>query len=177
MSAVRGASRYLRGDLTGALGDLEGGLERVPLMVLVRPFAHGWMALAHIDRGEYEQARALVGVPDEEADVHFTYNWSLFARGRLALAEGKPERALDDLLECGRRQLAVPAPNPGVLAWRSEAALAAHRLGRVEQARDLAGEELELARTFGSPRAVGLALRAAGLVAEDGQRLALLEES
>ena len=26
-------------------------------MVLVRPFAHGWMALAHIDRGEHEQAR------------------------------------------------------------------------------------------------------------------------
>jgi DNA-binding CsgD family transcriptional regulator len=177
MSTVRGAARYLRGDLTGALGDLEGGLERVPLMVLVRPFAHGWMALAHIDRGEHEHARALVGVPDEEADVHFTYNWSLFARGRLALAEGNPERALDDLLECGRRQLAVPAPNPGVLAWRSEAALAAHRLGRVEQARSLADEELALARAFGSARALGTALRAVGLVAADGERLALLEEA
>ncbi|HEV7772122.1 MAG TPA: AAA family ATPase [Conexibacter sp.] len=177
MSTVRGASRYLRGDLTGALGDLEGGLERVPLMVLVRPFAHGWMALAHIDRGEYKQAHALVGVPDEEADVHFTYNWSLFARGRLALAEGKPERALDDLLECGRRQLGVPAPNPGVLSWRSEAALAAHRLGRVEQARALADEELELSRVFGSARALGVSLRAVGMVTEDGERLALLEEA
>ena len=177
MSTVRGASRYLRGDLTGALGDLEGGLERVPLMVLVRPFAHGWMALAHIDRGEFEQAHALVGAPEEEQDAHFTYNWALFARGRLALAEGRPERALEDLLECGRRQLAVPAPNPGVLAWRSEAAVAAHRLGNVEKARGLAGEEVELARAFGSPRALGVALRAAGLVGEDGERHELLEEA
>ena len=177
MSAVRGAGRYLRGDLTGALGDLEGGLERVPLMVLVKPFAHGWMALAHIDRGEHEQAYALVGEPDEEQDAHFTYNWALFARGRLALARDDPGRALDDLLECGRRQLAVPAPNPGVLSWRSEAAIAAHACGRADQARTLAAEELELARAFGSGRAVGTALRAAGLVAEDGERLALLEEA
>ena len=177
MSTVRGAGRYLRGDVTAALGDLEGGLERVPLMVLVRPFAHGWMALAHIDRGEYEAAHALVGAPDEEQDAHFTYNWSLFARGRLALAQGQPERALEDLLECGRRQLAVPAPNPGVLAWRSEAALASHRLGRVEQARALAREELELARAFGSARALGTALRAAALVAPEPERLALAEEA
>lgn len=177
MSAVRGASRYLRGDLTAALGDLEGGLERVPLMVLVRPFAYGWMALAHIDRDEHEAAHALVGVPDEEQDAHFTYNWALFARGRLALAQGAPEQALDHLLECGRRQLAVPAPNPAVLAWRSEAAIAALRLGRVEQARSLAGEELELARAFGSGRALGTALRAAGLVTGGAEGLALLEES
>jgi len=177
MSTVRGACRYLRGDLTSALGDLEGGLERVPLMVLVRPFAHGWMALAHIDRGEHDQAQALVGVPEEGQDAHFTYNWSLFARGRLALAQGRPERALEDLLECGRRQLAVPAPNPGVLAWRSEAAIAAQRSGRTEQARELAEQELELARAFGSPRALGVALRAAGLVAGDDARLALLAEA
>jgi DNA-binding CsgD family transcriptional regulator len=177
MSTVRGASRYLRGDLTAALGDLQGGLERVPLMVLVRPFAHGWMALAHIDRGEFEQAHALVGVPQEEQDAHFTYNWALFARGRLALAQDRPEHALEDLLECGRRQLAVPAPNPGVLPWRSEAALAAHRLGRAEQASGLAREEVELARAFGSDRALGVALRAAGLVTEDGERLGLLEEA
>jgi len=177
MSTVRGACRYLRGDLTSALGDLEGGLERVPLMVLVRPFAHGWMALAHIDRGEHDQAQALVGVPEEGQDAHFTYNWSLFARGRLALAQGRPERALEDLLECGRRQLAVPAPNPGVLAWRSEAALAAQRSGRAEQARELAQEELGLARAFGSPRALGVALRAAGLVAEESERLGLLSEA
>jgi DNA-binding CsgD family transcriptional regulator len=177
MSTLRGASRYLRGDITAALGDLEGGLERISQMILVRPFAHGWMALAYIDRGDYAPAQALVAEPEEGDDGQFTYNWPLFARARLALVQDRPERALEDLLECGRRQLAVPAPNPGVLPWRSEAALAAHRLGRAEQARSLAHEELELARAFGSPRAIGVALRAAGLVAEDGERLGLLEEA
>jgi len=177
MSTVRGAARYLRGDITSALGDLEGGLERVPLMVLVRPFAHGWMALAHLDRGEPEAAHALVAVPEEGQDAHFTYNWALFARGRLALAQGEPQRALDDLLECGRRQLAVPAPNPAVLPWRSEAALACLDLGRDAEARALADEELQLARAFGSPRALGIALRAAGIVAADDRRLTLLEEA
>ncbi|HEX5145626.1 MAG TPA: LuxR C-terminal-related transcriptional regulator, partial [Conexibacter sp.] len=177
MSTVRGAARYLRGDLTSALGDLEGGLERVPLMVLVRPFAHGWMALAHTDRGEYGQAEELVGAPDDEEDAHFTYNWALFARGRLALAQGEPQRALDDLLECGRRQLAIPAPNPGVLPWRSEAAIAAHRVGKLEQAHQLADEELELARAFGSARALGLAQRAFGLVTEGEDGLVLLQQA
>jgi len=119
MSAVRGAARYLRGDVVGGLGDLQGGLERVDLMVLVRPFAQGWLALAHLDRGELEQARQIVEQPTEEQDQYFTYNWSLFARGRLRRIAGDPVRALEDLRECGRRQLAVPAPSPAVLPWRS----------------------------------------------------------
>jgi DNA-binding CsgD family transcriptional regulator len=47
--------------------------------------------------------------------------------------------------------------------WRSDAALAELRLGEPEAARRLSAEELELARAFGAPRALGVALRAAGL--------------
>jgi DNA-binding CsgD family transcriptional regulator len=177
MSAVRGASRYLRGDLSRALGDLQGGLEDVPVLVLVRPFAYGWIALAHLDRGELDDAARLVDSPSEGQDQHFTYNWPLFARGRLKLMRGDAAGALEDLLECGRRQAAVPAPNPAVLPWRSEAAVAAHKLGRTEQAGELAREELRLARGFGAPRALGTALRAAGLVTAGAEGLALLEQA
>jgi DNA-binding CsgD family transcriptional regulator len=180
MSAIRGACRYLRGDGAGALADLEGGLEPVPVMALVRPFAHGWKALALLDRGELEQAERVLdacATDDAQQDRYFTYNWPLFARGRLALATGDPARALDVLLECGRRQVAIPAPNPAVLPWRSEAALAAWRLGRSEQAHELADEELRLARAFGAPRALGIALRAAGVVRDDDVGLALLEQA
>ena len=63
------------------------------------------------------------------------------------------------------------------MAWRSPAALALLQLGEQDEARRLAAEELELARTWGCPRALGAALRAAGLV-EGGERgLALLEEA
>jgi DNA-binding CsgD family transcriptional regulator len=177
MSTVRGASRYLRGDIARGLGDLEGGLERVELMVLVRPFAHGWMALAHLDRGELEQAARLVDRPDEGQDQYFTYNWALFARGRLSRMSGDPARALEDLQECGRRQLAVPAPSPAVLPWRSEAALAAHALGLEREARELAAEELRLARAIEAPRALGIALRVAGIVAGGTPGLGLLEDA
>jgi DNA-binding CsgD family transcriptional regulator len=180
MSAIRGAARYLGGDIARGLADLEGGVEPVPVMMLVRPFAYGWTALAQIDRGDLDAAqRALDESAGDgaEQDRYFTYNWALFARARLALARGNAEAALADLLECGRRQVAIPAPNPAVLSWRSEAAVAALRLGDAERARELAQEELQLARRFRAPRALGVALRAAGLARGGAEGLALLSEA
>jgi DNA-binding CsgD family transcriptional regulator len=63
------------------------------------------------------------------------------------------------------------------MAWRSQAALALLQLGEHDEARRLVGEELELARTWGAPRALGAALRVAGLVEGGRQGLALLEEA
>jgi DNA-binding CsgD family transcriptional regulator len=55
--------------------------------------------------------------------------------------------------------------------------LALLQLGRRDEAGPLAEEEVELARAWGAPRALGAALRVAGLV-EGGERgLALLEEA
>lgn len=180
MSTARGTARYLRGDLTGALADLQGGLEPVPVMLLAQPYARGWIALAHLDRGELEEAQHSLGPPpadDDEPNQYPTYNWILYARGRLAHMNGEPAQALEHLLACGRRQLAIPAPNPALLSWRAEAAIAAFKLGRAEQARELADEELRLARAFGAPRAVGNALRAAGLVRGGAEGIDLLEEA
>jgi DNA-binding CsgD family transcriptional regulator len=63
------------------------------------------------------------------------------------------------------------------MAWRSQAALALLQLGRSEEAAPLAEQELALARAWGAPRALGAALRAAGLVAGGKQGLALLQEA
>jgi DNA-binding CsgD family transcriptional regulator/tetratricopeptide (TPR) repeat protein len=178
MSTLRGSARYLRGDLAGALGDLEGGLRELPVMMVARPFAHGYQALALIDRGELDAAaRVLAHAAGDPITEPFTYNWMLFARGRLLLATGDPAGALDALLACGKRQAQIPAPNPAVLPWRSEAAVAALKLEQHAQARALADEELELARAFGSSRALGTALRGAGLVARAGEGIALLREA
>src|SRR4029453_18431428 len=71
----------------------------------------------------------------------------------------------------------VGSRNPAFIAWRSPAALALLQLGRRDEAGPLADEEVELARTWGAPRGLGAALRAAGLV-EGGERgLELLEEA
>jgi DNA-binding CsgD family transcriptional regulator len=67
-------------------------------------------------------------------------------------------------LTVGRRAGELQAVNPAVLSWRSEAGLAAQRLGRIELARELIAEELALAERFGAPRALGMARRADGLL-------------
>lgn len=60
---------------------------------------------------------------------------------------------------------------------RTGAALAMHRLGRTDEARELAAEEVTLARRWGAPTAHGRALRATGLVAGDQEGLASLSEA
>src|SRR5260370_34992889 len=86
------------------------------------------------------------------------------ARGCLRLAQRRPEEALGDFLAAGEIATGTRAPSPCFLSWRSDAALAQLRLGEPETARRLSAEELELARAFGAPRPLGVALRAAGLV-------------
>ena len=60
---------------------------------------------------------------------------------------------------------------------RSSAALALLRLGEQDHACELAGAELADVRGFGAPRALGIALRAAGLARGGPEGLALLRES
>jgi DNA-binding CsgD family transcriptional regulator len=71
--------------------------------------------------------------------------------------------------------------NPGGTAWRSHAAEEYLALGRPEDALRLAEQEVALARRWGRPRALGVALRVAGLAAQqDGGRqdgASLLAES
>jgi DNA-binding CsgD family transcriptional regulator len=97
------------------------------------------------------------------------FNRLLFGRAGLRLAEGRIRDGIDDLLECGRRLEAFGMRNPTAIPWRSSAALGLLATGEHEAARRLADEELALARRFGAPRALGIALRAAGLV-EGGER-------
>jgi DNA-binding CsgD family transcriptional regulator len=63
------------------------------------------------------------------------------------------------------------------MPWRSQAALALRELGDRAEARRLAGEELDLARAWGAPRALGAALRVAGVVEGGADGLALLGEA
>jgi DNA-binding CsgD family transcriptional regulator/tetratricopeptide (TPR) repeat protein len=96
---------------------------------------------------------------------------------RLRILRGDLAGGLAEMLDTGRRFEAVDSRNPAFIAWRSPAALALLQLGEPQDARRLAEEELELARAWGAPRALGAALRTAGLVAGGKQGLPLLEEA
>jgi hypothetical protein len=93
------------------------------------------------------------------------------------LLQKKPQAALEDFLECGRRQEAVGAVNPSVIAWRSGAALACAALGDALAARRLLEEELRPAQAFGAPGTLGRVLRALGAVERGGASLEALEEA
>jgi DNA-binding CsgD family transcriptional regulator len=103
------------------------------------------------------------------------------ARGRLRLAQGRADDALADFLACGAlfgaEVWGMPIRETGYVHARSGAALALLRLGRRQNACQLAEAELADVRVFGAPRALGVALRAAGLAHGGQEGLALLRES
>ncbi|HYK31498.1 MAG TPA: AAA family ATPase [Streptosporangiaceae bacterium] len=134
---------------------------------------------ALIDRGELALARQELARRDMDGPLAHHYHAShlLESRARLHLAEGRPDDAFRDAIEAGQRQEIMQMPNPSILAWRSTAALAAAATGDRAMALELATDELRLANQFGAPRAVGIALRARGLVCEPGERIARLQEA
>jgi DNA-binding CsgD family transcriptional regulator len=101
----------------------------------------------------------------------------LHTRGLLRAAIGDERGGLADLLAAGEQGQRWNCANPAISWWRSDAALILMRLGELKRARDLADEELELARKFGARRALGIALRAAALTRGQAADLKLLEES
>jgi DNA-binding CsgD family transcriptional regulator len=128
-----------------------------------------------VERGEMVDALAIAEDANERAiraaDAPLYSNVLLVSLGRLGVTCGDPRVGLADLLLAGERATASAVTNPAVLPWRSEAALAHLALGEHLAGRELAAEELARARTFGAPRAVGIALRTVALVAfaEDDQ--------
>ena len=97
----------------------------------------------------------------------------LCARARLRLVQGRAAEATRDALDAG----GILAPYatrgvhvaPALIPWRSTAAIALAAQERLEEARELASEEVDLARRLGAPRAIGVALQAVSL-AETGER-------
>ncbi|MFD0347012.1 LuxR C-terminal-related transcriptional regulator [Kitasatospora aburaviensis] len=125
--------------------------------------------IALTETGRYWQAHGLArAIAADHSQDSWEWNEYLYARGLLRLATGEPAAALADLLECGRRQSERQVLSPIVTPWRSTAADCHTLLGEPGPAVALAEEELALARTWGTPRTVGRALRA--LAAATGGR-------
>jgi len=142
--------------------------------------AHATMALVALERGASREAleRLVAELEEPRVDTDaLPYEAVLYARGCLRAALGDDRGALDDILSGGRFSCGWGQVGPAVTPWRSDAALVASRLGENDLARELATEELELARRFGAPRALGIALRAEALVVADGSTESLLTEA
>ena len=180
LSHVRAHALHRLGRLDDAIVDAQSTLDTArygwePEL----PAVHAVLALCLVERGELDAAASAIEVPGgaERWSEAFTWSDLLEARGRLRLARGENESALDDFLACGDRLKPLGASHAGVVPWRSGAVEAAIRLGKVELAGELAADDLQLARGFGAPREIGLTLRAAGAVAGGDRGIELLREA
>jgi DNA-binding CsgD family transcriptional regulator/tetratricopeptide (TPR) repeat protein len=137
------------------------------------------LAEALMEQGKLDEAGAALERPGlgeslpKDARLLFLPN----IRARLRMLNRDLAGGLEDMLDAGGHSDALGGRNPAFMAWRSQAALALLQLGDQDEARRLAAEELELARTWGAPRALGAALRAAGLAEGGARGLGLLEEA
>jgi DNA-binding CsgD family transcriptional regulator len=163
--------------LRSAIRDAEADARTARAMAAERgwerqiPATHAFLIDALLEAGELGEAETTLeasGIEEgKEIPPYVGWTWLLQSRGRLRLALGNAEGALEDFLVCGRRQEEWGPRNPAVLSWRSGAVLALLALANPDEAKRLANEELDLARGFGAPTAIGVALGAVGL-AEGG---------
>ena len=138
--------------------------------------AAAFLADSLMQQGRLVEAAAALS-PGESLPEDVRMLYLADSGARLRILRGDLAGGVAALLDAGRRFESVGSCNPALIAWRSPAALALLQLGDGDEARRLAGEELELARGWGAPRALGAALRAAGLVEGGSRGLARLEEA
>lgn len=182
-------ARASRASVALRLGDLETAEDDARAsLALVEPETWGYDAAARplavlldvlLERGDHAEAARVLPYPLRRQPLpgRWAYTSLLASRGRLAMREHRAPDAADDFFEVGRRLRAWAVHNPEVIPWRSYASDALIALRDVERARELAREELDLARGFGSPLAIGIALGAWGRVERGPERIRLLAEA
>ncbi|MEU6058294.1 AAA family ATPase [Streptomyces sp. NPDC047097] len=177
----RGLARLWRGELAEARKDLVTALDTVELanVDVGRPFIVAYLAETLMETGDLGAAEAALDAagcpspPPPGGQLSFL----LHARARWLRLVGRFDEALEAALLAGERWAAHGGRNPAGVPWQSEAALSLRALGRHDEARRYAAEELALAVRWGAPRALGRALRVSGIVAPEGAAIGRLEES
>jgi len=182
VSAHRAFIDVRRGDLPAAEADAQAAVELASdllgsefVVVMAVPAA----VLAGLDRdATADSLRRLIDRVGVRDDAELPASSQLrYASGVLRAAAGNHEAAIEELRGCALDHPAFGGENPAVLAWRSAAALSLAELGRHDDARTLAGDELRRAQSFGAPRAIGIALRAQALVGPRAERSKRLAEA
>ena len=173
----RASIALAQGSLQDAQVEAETGLLLVDEQHFVLPQLLAVAIVAHVERGAFETAAELaqtgeaLGIAEDRLYV----DQFLIARGRLRIAQGHVREGVADLMWCGQRREAYGVLWPS--DWKAFAAPALASLGESEAAARLAREHMAMAGRVGSPAALGLSLRGAGLTIGGDEGLALLEQA
>jgi DNA-binding CsgD family transcriptional regulator len=179
--SLRAFMNVRRGELTGAQADAYDAIE-LSRDLLGNEFVVLAVAAAVLAGLEREETPASLRRLIERVGVRYDTEFSPSTQLRQAsaaerAAAGNHQAAVEELRRCQLDHPAMGGQNPAVLAWRSAAALSLAELGRHEEARHLAEEELRLARAFGARRAIGVALRTHALVGGASERAETLQNA
>ncbi len=179
---LRGHVALARGDLAAAEADVRQATEIARLRGVMSSALTLTALLVTIllERGELQAAEAeldATGTASGAVPAHAFFGALLLARGRLRLAQGRPQQAAEDLVELQRRRECAGTDASPFMQTGVYAALALAALGEHEQARELAEAALVHARRWGAPSVVSRALRALGLTRGGTVGLALLQEA
>jgi DNA-binding CsgD family transcriptional regulator len=170
-SAARGILALRRGDL--ALAQTSAVDAR---LVDARTFGFMIAPLAALDVGiaiELDSLAAAKAAVDHAAAASASLAGATVmaylhhARGLVAMESRDRRAAVVHLQAADAVFGSLGEVSPAVLSWRSDLARAYAGLGESEQALALARQELALARSFGAPRPVAVALRALAAVSPD----------
>jgi DNA-binding CsgD family transcriptional regulator len=180
-SAMRALVRYRIGMLDEAQADAQSCIELGSHVEwqLFLPAAVSALMDVHLERGELSEAGAALSELEAiERDRESVFYQPLrVSHARLRLAEHRPAEAVVVLNDCARWEAAWGKRNPVWPEWRLVAAPAHAALGNSDEARRLAGEQLEGAEAFGSARTLGRALRVAGLLDDGKESIELLRRA
>ena len=179
VSSLRALIAVRRGDLAAAEADAQAAIELAPDLLGAEflVLAVSAAVLAGLERDETpDSLRRLIDHAGIRYDTDFTPSSQLrYASGVLRAAAGNHEAAIEELRGCD--DPVFGGENPAMLAWRSAAALSLAELGRNDEARTLAADEMRRAQAFGAARAIGIALRAHALVGPPAERSKWLAEA
>ncbi|MFD6826462.1 LuxR C-terminal-related transcriptional regulator, partial [Streptomyces sp. NPDC060085] len=178
---LRGCGWLWHGQLNEAQGDINESLRMGDLTNsdVGRVFAYGFLAEILLEQGQMEaseEALGAIGITTTACPPGPFYV-ALTALSRLARERGDMQVALDTALHARQLCQTYDIHNTAYIGWRTEAAMALHALGRNTEARQIAAEDLTLARRWGAPRALGRALRISGILTETEQKISLLEQT
>jgi DNA-binding CsgD family transcriptional regulator len=161
---LRGLGETMRGRVRAALTELHSASEWGDVPVVVQPLLAGLQAISLVRLGRLAEAEETILAVGDLAQLPTLVHTNLvfYARGRLRIAQGRPEDALEDFESLRRRIEECGVRNPS-FSWRRGAVEANILMERLDAAQELARENLDDARRWGTPTAIGIGLHVLGL--------------